>query len=142
MNKFKIGNKWVGARHPTFIIAEAGINHQGDVTIAKQLIDIAFTAGADAVKFQKRKIKQMLTREALKTPYAGSNSFGNTYGEHREALELSEKDFRILKKYADAKFEGTDEIQSIASKTVGGSKRWDIITCYIDRLYMWTTKSY
>ena len=49
-----IGNKLVGDGHPAFVIAEIGINHNGDLFIAKQLIDAAARAGADAVKFQKR----------------------------------------------------------------------------------------
>jgi N-acetylneuraminate synthase len=52
--EIKIGNKLVGDRHPTYVIAEIGINHNGDVGIAKQMINAAVHAGADAVKFQKR----------------------------------------------------------------------------------------
>ena len=50
----QIGNKEIGTGNPTYIIAEIGINHNGDLEIAKQLIDTAVTAGCDAVKFQKR----------------------------------------------------------------------------------------
>jgi N-acetylneuraminate synthase len=50
----KIGNRWVGDGHPAYVIAEIGINHNGDLTIAKQMIDAAVHARADAVKFQKR----------------------------------------------------------------------------------------
>ena len=49
-----IGGKPVGTGHPTFIIAEIGINHNGDLELCKKLIDVAHQAGADAVKFQKR----------------------------------------------------------------------------------------
>ena len=52
--EIKIGNRWVGAGHPTYIIAEIGINHNGDVQVAKDLIKAAHEAGVDAVKFQKR----------------------------------------------------------------------------------------
>ena len=52
--EIKIGNKLVGDRHPAYVIAEIGINHNGDLNIAKQMIDAAVHAGADAVKFQKR----------------------------------------------------------------------------------------
>lgn len=85
----------------TFIIAEAGINHQGDVNIAKQLIKSAKLCGADCVKFQKRTINRILTKEGLNKPYINSNSFGETYGKHKEALELSFDEFRELKNYAD-----------------------------------------
>jgi len=91
----------VGANHPVFIIAEAGINHQGDVEIAKQLIKNAKECGADCVKFQKRTIKRILTQEGLDKPYVNHNSFGPTYGKHKEALELSFDNFRELKQYAD-----------------------------------------
>src|SRR5262245_52191551 len=50
----RIGDRWVGDGHPTFIVAEVGINHNGSLAIAKQLIDAAVGAGCDAVKFQKR----------------------------------------------------------------------------------------
>lgn len=52
--ELKIGNRWVGAGHPTYIVAEVGINHNGDLEIARRLIDAAAHAGVDAVKFQKR----------------------------------------------------------------------------------------
>mgnify|MGYP000091253853 CR=1 FL=1 len=52
--EIKIGNKWVGDGHPAYVIAEIGINHNGDLNIARQMIDAAVHAGADAVKFQKR----------------------------------------------------------------------------------------
>lgn len=94
-------NRRVGVNHPVFIIAEAGINHQGDVEIAKQLIKNAKECGADCVKFQKRTIKRILTQEGLDKPYINNNSFGPTYGKHKEALELSFDNFRELKRYAD-----------------------------------------
>jgi sialic acid synthase SpsE len=103
MKKIRIGNKDVGEGCPCFIIAEIGINHQGDVDIAKRLIDISSLFGADAVKFQKRKISRILTKEGLNAPYNNPNSFGKTYGEHKYALELSEEDYKELKKYTDSK---------------------------------------
>lgn len=96
MNTINVENKLVGQGQPVFIIAEAGINHQGEVEIAKQLIEEAARCGADAVKFQKRSISRILTREGLDMPYENSNSFGKTYGEHKEALELSESDYKEL----------------------------------------------
>ncbi len=96
-----LGTKTVGADHPTYIIAEIGINHQGDVDIAKKLIDEAADAGADAVKFQKRTIKRILTADGLEMPYENRNSFGKTYGEHKLALELSESDYHALLDHAN-----------------------------------------
>ena len=94
-------NKYIGGDNRTFIIAEAGINHQGNVEIAKDLIKNAKMIGADCVKFQKRTINRILTKEGLDKPYVNKNSFGPTYGEHKEALELSNSQFEELKTYAD-----------------------------------------
>lgn len=93
--------KFVGSEYPCFVIAEAGINHQGDVNIAKDLIKTAKECGADCVKFQKRTINRILTKEGLEKPYENQNSFGKTYGEHKKHLELSFSEFRELKKYSD-----------------------------------------
>jgi len=101
--RIKIGERWIGEGEPTFIIAEAGINHQGRPEIAEKLIDVAASAGVDAVKFQKRNIRRLLTEEGFNKPYESPHSFGKTYGEHRLALELSEDSFRYLKKYAESK---------------------------------------
>lgn len=101
MSTIKLGSKNVGSGFPTYIIAEIGINHQGDVTIAKKLIDEAAAAGANAVKFQKRSIRRILTQEGLDMPYENRNSFGKTYGEHKRALELSESDYQELFAYAE-----------------------------------------
>jgi len=96
MSDLKLGTRIAGASRPTFIIAEIGINHQGDVEIAKELITKAKECGADAVKFQKRTISRILTKEGLEMPYDNRNSFGKTYGEHKYALELSEDNYREL----------------------------------------------
>lgn len=92
----------VGDGLPAYIIAEIGQNHNGDVRIAKKLIDMAVRCGANAVKFQKRDIPSELTREAFDKPYDNSNSFGKTYGEHRLFLELDEQQHLELKEYAQA----------------------------------------
>ena len=94
-------NRFVGGNNPVFVIAEAGINHQGDINIAKELIKAAKEAGADCVKFQKRTIERILTKEGLEKPYINNNSFGATYGEHKRTLELSYDDFCTLMNYAD-----------------------------------------
>ncbi len=100
VNALKIGNRLVGPGHSTLIIAEIGINHQGDVDTARQLISKAGECGADAVKFQKRSINRILTKEGLEMPYENPNSFGRTYGDHKIALELSEDDYQTLQEYA------------------------------------------
>ncbi len=98
---FTINEKIIGEGYPCYIIAEAGVNHNGELALAKKLVDIAVAAGADAVKFQKRDIDSMITKEAQSRPYGGPHSFGETYGEHRRALELKEFDFFELKRYCD-----------------------------------------
>jgi sialic acid synthase len=90
----------VGDGFPTYIIAEIGQNHNGDVRLAKKLIDMAVRCGASAVKFQKRDIPSELSKEAFDKPYDNPNSFGRTYGEHRIFLELDEEQHRDLKEYA------------------------------------------
>lgn len=69
MHKIKIGDKIVGEGEPVFIIAEAGVNHNGDIEIAKKLIDVAKDAGADAVKFQTFKAENLNTKTAPKSTY-------------------------------------------------------------------------
>lgn len=64
----RIGNREIGDSHPCFIVAEIGINHNGDIDIAKKLIDVAVEAGCDAVKFQKRTIELCYTSEELNKP--------------------------------------------------------------------------
>ncbi len=70
MNTIKIGNRLVGNGHPTYIVAEIGINHNGDIEIAKKLIDEAVLAGCDAVKFQKRTVDVVYTQDELAKPRA------------------------------------------------------------------------
>ncbi|KAH1005396.1 hypothetical protein HUJ04_006394 [Dendroctonus ponderosae] len=77
-----------------------GQNHQGDLHIAKQLIKVAKECGADCAKFQKTCPKEKFTSSALNRPYPGANSWGRTYGEHKEFLEFSEKEFEELQAYA------------------------------------------
>ena len=91
----------VGEGHPCFVVAEIGNNHQGSVDVAKRMIDEAAAAGVQAVKFQKRDCEALLTRAGRETPYGGRNSFGSTYGEHRQALELDIDQMAALKAHAE-----------------------------------------
>ncbi len=89
----------------TIIIAEAGVNHNGDINLAKQLIDAAATAGADYVKFQTFKADKIVSKDAKKAEYQINNLGGNDdtqYGMLKK-LELSENDHHILHDYALAK---------------------------------------
>ena len=99
--KIKIGSKYVGDNCPCYIVAEIGLNHNGELEIAKKLIEEAVKAGADAVKFQKRSINKLLIKEWINKPYSGPNAFGNTYGEHRRNLELSDDDWYKLAEYSE-----------------------------------------
>ena len=86
-----------------YVIAEIGQNHNGDIKIAKKLIDIAVRSKADAVKFQKRDVDSEFTAEAYNKIYDNNNSFGYTYGEHRKFLEFDESQHRELFQYANSK---------------------------------------
>lgn len=102
-SKVKIGKRYVGPGEPVFVIAEIGINHNGDMALAKQLIDAAKDAGADAVKFQKRTTTEILTKDGRDKPYTSPHAYAATYGAHRDRLEFSEDQYRELKKYCAEK---------------------------------------
>ncbi|MFY9461775.1 MAG: N-acetylneuraminate synthase family protein, partial [Candidatus Sungiibacteriota bacterium] len=95
-----IGERPVGEGFPCFIVAEAGVNHNGDTELAKKLIQSAAECGADAVKFQKRTVEDILIKEALEKPYDSPTALAATYGEHRKKLELSENIWKELKNFA------------------------------------------
>jgi N,N'-diacetyllegionaminate synthase len=99
----KIGNKTVGEGKPCYFIAEAGVNHNGSIELAKRLVDVASSARADAVKFQKRSIDDILIGETLHQPYNSPTALGATYGEHRKRLELSEDNYQELVDYCQEK---------------------------------------
>jgi len=80
-----------------FIIAEVGINHNGDLDIARQLIDVAADAGADAVKFQKRTIERVYTKEFLDSPR--ESPWGKTQRAQKEGLEFGESQYREIDRY-------------------------------------------
>jgi N-acetylneuraminate synthase len=97
MSEVKIGNRLVGGRHPCYVIAEIGINHNGDLDIAKKLIDVAVSAGCDAVKFQKRTIDVVYTKEELARPR--ENPFGPTNGDLKRGLEFGAEQFAAIDAY-------------------------------------------
>jgi N-acetylneuraminate synthase/sialic acid synthase len=80
-----------------FVIAEVGQNHQGDLAIAREYIRIFAFEGADAVKFQTRNNKYLFSQDAYEAPYMSENAFADTYGAHREKLELKSDWLPILK---------------------------------------------
>ncbi|GAA0076590.1 N-acetylneuraminate synthase family protein [Clostridium sp. CTA-5] len=85
----------------TYIIAEIGINHNGDIKIAKELIDIAVISGCDAVKFQKRTIDKVYSKEMLDSPRI--SPWGNTQRAQKEGLEFNEKEYDEINKYCKTK---------------------------------------
>jgi sialic acid synthase len=96
----RIGSDEISDHTRCYVIAEVGHNHQGNLDKARELFRQAKEAGADAVKLQKRDNKRLYTRAAYGKPYDNENSFGQTYGEHREFLEFGEPEYRTLQAYA------------------------------------------
>lgn len=80
-----------------FVIAEVGQNHQGDLDKAREYIRIFAFEGADAVKFQTRSNKYLFSQDAYEAPYQSENAFAETYGAHREHLELKPEWLPILR---------------------------------------------
>ena len=101
--KLNIFKRTITQDSDCFFVAEIGANHCGSVETGKKLIDMCKLAGVNAVKFQKRSNKNLFTKKIYNSIYDNSNSYGRTYGIHREKLELSIKQFKQLKKYATKK---------------------------------------
>src|ERR1700724_4568631 len=94
MRTVKIGNKLVGPGQPCYVIAEIGINHNGDVDLAKRLISVAVAAGCSAVKFQKRTIDVVYSAEELAKPR--ENPFGPTNGDLKRGLEFEIEEYKEM----------------------------------------------
>lgn len=90
----QIGTRTVGPGHRTYVIAEIGINHNGSADMACRLIDAAKAAGCDAVKFQKRGVSAVYTREELDKPR--ESPWGKTAREQKYGLELKQKDYDLI----------------------------------------------
>ena len=97
----KIADKIVGDGYPCFIIAEIGINHNGSVKLAKQMIDIAVTTGCDAVKFQKRTVDVVYTKEELAKER--NSVFGTTNGDLKRGLEFGYEQYAEIDEYCKQK---------------------------------------
>jgi N-acetylneuraminate synthase len=94
MGTVKIGNQLIGDDQPCFVIAEIGINHNGDIDLAKRLISVAVAAGCDAIKFQKRTIEVVYTPEELAKPR--ENPFGPTNGDLKHGLEFGREEYEEI----------------------------------------------
>lgn len=104
MNSIYIADKCIGHGQPTFIIAEAGVNHNGDIRLAYQLIDAAAAAGADAVKFQTFKAEKLVTKSAKMADYQVQNTgLQQSQLEMLRKLELQYDAHAELKAYAESK---------------------------------------
>jgi len=102
--EIKIGNKLIGEGQPCFIIAEAGVNHNGSLELAKKLIDAAKESGSDSIKFQTFKSERIATADAEMAKYQKENTGKEEAQlEMLKRAELSYGDFRELKKYCDEK---------------------------------------
>jgi len=101
MKSVKIGQRNIGDGYPCFIVAEIGINHNGDVDIAKKLIDIAVFSGCDAVKFQKRTVDVVYSADELAKPR--ETPFGTTNGDLKYGLEFGRKEYKEIDRYCKAK---------------------------------------
>ena len=91
-----IADRVINDDSAAYVIAEIGHNHQGNLKTAKDIFRAAAESGASAVKLQKRHNRSLFTREMFDKPYDNENSFGATYGEHREALEFGKAEYEEL----------------------------------------------
>lgn len=98
MPAVKIGDQLVGPGHPCYVVAEIGINHNGDLAIAKRLMEVAKAAGCAAVKFQKRTLDVVFTADELGRPR--ESPFGTTNGDLKRGLEFGEAQFRVIDEHA------------------------------------------
>src|SRR5579862_8845985 len=98
--QLRLGSKIVGQVRPCYVIAEIGINHNGDIDLAKRLISVAVAAGCDAVKFQKRTVDVVYSPEELAKPR--ENPFGPTNGDLKYALEFDYYDYQEIDAYCRA----------------------------------------
>jgi N-acetylneuraminate synthase/sialic acid synthase len=96
MRQLIIGDRIISDDSNAYVIAEIGHNHQGSLKTAKELFQAAAECGVDAGKLQKRDNRSLYTREMFDKPYDNENSFGATYGEHREALEFGRAEYEEL----------------------------------------------
>lgn len=96
VRKITIADHIISDDTDAYVIAEIGHNHEGDMGKAKELVERAAAAGASAAKLQKRDNRSLFTATMYNQPYTGRNSYGPTYGTHREALEFGREEYTEL----------------------------------------------
>ena len=101
MAEIKVGKTIIGDGYPCYVVAEIGINHNGDIEIAKKLIDVAVSAGCNAVKFQKRTVEIVYPSEELARPR--ESPFGTTNGDLKYGLEFGQEEYREIDRYCKEK---------------------------------------
>ena len=101
MPQVKIGDQLVGDGLPCYVVGEIGINHNGDLNVARRLVDVAAVAGANAVKFQKRTVDVVYSAEELAR--VRENPFGPTNGDLKRGLEFGLDQYRMLERYCNEK---------------------------------------
>ena len=101
MREVRLGDRPVGEGHPALILAEIGINHNGDVNVAKKLIDVAVFAGCEVVKFQKRTVDVVYTPAELAKPR--ESPFGETNGDLKRGLEFGLLEYEEIDAYCQSK---------------------------------------
>jgi sialic acid synthase len=97
----RIGDFEISDSSKAYVIAEIGHNHQGSLKLCKDIIEAAATCGVSAVKLQKRDNRRLYTPEYFNRPYSSENSFGETYGAHREFLEFDRSQYLELKEFSN-----------------------------------------
>jgi N-acetylneuraminate synthase len=101
MAEVRLGSAIVGDGHPCFVIAEIGINHNGDLETAKKLIDVAVEAQCNAVKFQKRTVEVVYSAEELARPR--ESPFGDTNGDLKRGLEFGRDEYEAIDRHCREK---------------------------------------
>jgi N-acetylneuraminate synthase len=96
-----IAGRTIGARHPCYVVAEIGINHNGDLGLAKRLIDVAVSTGCSAVKFQKRTVDVVYSAAELERPR--ESPFGETNGDLKRKLEFGKEQYAEIDAYCNEK---------------------------------------
>jgi N-acetylneuraminate synthase len=97
IKEVRIGDRMVGEGHPCYVIAEIGINHNGDIDLARRLISVAVAAGCNAVKFQKRTVDVVYTADELGRPR--ESPFGTTNGDLKRGLEFGFEEYQLIERY-------------------------------------------